>query len=500
MSGAYRQLEERFRRLTLIREAMAMLRWDMSVVMPHGSSAARGEQIAALKLLIHEMMSDPALVDLLDAAEADNDTLDDWQAANLRQMRRRWVHTTAVPADLVDALSRATNICESIWRTARPASDYDGVRPHLETVLRLSRDVAAAKADALDVPPYEALLDLYEPGATTARLDALFADYGAFLPDFLDRVLARQAVEPEPVEPAGPFSLPRQEALCRKFAEAVGIEFSTARLDPTLHPFSGGIPEDSRITTRYDEGDFGSALMAVLHESGHAMYERGRPADWRYQPVGETPGLGMHESQSLIVEMQACRSPAFLKWAAPHIRDAFGGEGPAWTPENLRRKATRVRRSFIRVDADEVTYPAHVILRYRLERAMIEGDLGLDDLPGAWKAGMLELLGIVPPDDRQGCLQDIHWYDGAWGYFPTYTIGAMAAAQLFAKIREDIDDLDGSLVAGDFSPLMRWLREHVHRMGARYTTDELLMRATGRPFDSSAFKAHLQQRYLGDQA
>lgn len=496
MTAAYAELEHRFQRLTLIREALGMLRWDMSVVMPHGSSAARGEQIAALKLLIHEMMSDPALSDRLAEAESDRDALDAWQAANLHQMRRRWVHTTAVPADLVSALTRACNTTESIWRTARPASDYAAVQPHLEEVLRLTREVAAAKSVALGVPPYEALMDLYEPGATTAAIDAVFDDYAAFLPDFLAAVVDRQDRAPPPVQPAGPFPIERQVALCRRFAEAVGIDFSTARLDATLHPFSGGIPEDSRITTRYDEADFASSLLAVLHESGHAMYERGRPQTWRYQPVGETPGLGMHESQSLIVEMQACRSAAFLAWAAPIIRDAFGGEGPAWEAENLRRLSTRVERSFIRVDADEVTYPAHVILRYRLERAMIEGALEPGDLPEAWNEGLRQLLGIVPPDNRRGCLQDIHWYDGAWGYFPTYTIGAMAAAQLFATARTEDPEIEPALGRGDFAPLMRWLREHVHSLGARYATNEILERTTGRPLDPTAFKNHLRNRYL----
>lgn len=498
MTAAYADLERRFQRLSLIREALGMLRWDMSVVMPSGSSAARGEQIAALKLLVHEMMSDPALRDRLDEAETEADTLDEWQAANLRQMRRRWLHTTAVPAGLVEALTRACNVTESVWRTARPANDFAVVRPHLEEVLRLTRETAAAKADALGVPAYEALMDLYEPGATTTVIDAVFDDYADFLPEFLGQVIDRQDREAPPLQPAGPFPLDRQEALCRRFAEAVGIDFTTARLDATLHPFSGGIPEDSRITTRYDEGDFASALLAVLHESGHAMYERGRPTAWRYQPVGETPGLGMHESQSLIVEMQASRSTAFLSWAAPIIRDTFDGDGPAWTAENLHRLATRVERSFIRVDADEVTYPAHVILRYRLERAMVHDDLQPADLPGAWNDGMQALLDVTPPDDRHGCLQDIHWYDGAWGYFPTYTIGAMAAAQLFAAAREDDPEIEPGLAGGDFSPLMRWLRENVHSLGARFATDEILERATGRPLDPTAFKTHLRNRYLDD--
>jgi carboxypeptidase Taq len=237
-------------------------------------------------------------------------------------------------------------------------------------------------------------------------------------------------------------------------------------------------------------------MMAVLHETGHAMYERGRPAAWRYQPVGETPGLGMHESQSLIVEMQASRSREFIDWVAPIARDVLGGQGPKWSSDNLYRLSTRVSRSFIRVDADEVTYPAHVILRYRLERAMIDGDLAAKELPGAWADGLKQLLGVAPADDSKGCLQDIHWYCGMWGYFPTYTIGAMAAAQLFATAKREETGIEAGLAAGDFKPLMRWLREKVHGLGARYTTNEILEKATGRALDPSAFKTHLNTRYL----
>jgi carboxypeptidase Taq len=278
---------------------------------------------------------------------------------------------------------------------------------------------------------------------------------------------------------------------------AVGFDFEHGRLDTSLHPFCGGVPDDVRITTRYDEADFSSALMAVLHETGHALYERGLPADWRLQPVGQARGMSVHESQSLLIEMQACRGPEFIGFAAPLIREAFGGDGPAWQADNLTRHYHRVGRGLIRVDADEVTYPAHVILRYRLERAMLAGDLPLADLPAAWNEGLEALLGIRPPDDRLGCLQDIHWYDGAWGYFPTYTLGAMSAAQLYAAAQAAVPEIPEAIGRGDFAPLLGWLRENVHAKGALLSTDELLTAATGRPLDPEVFKAHLRARYLG---
>ena len=495
-STPYQELESRFRRLYALREAAGMLHWDMSAIMPEGGAEARTEQLAALDVVCHEMLTDPALTDLLAAAEAGSGALDRWQAANLREMRREWAHANALDARLVEALSRACKRCEMTWREARPASDFKAVLPALQAQLDLVREAAAAKAEALGLSPYDALLDEYEPGGRSARIDAVFGPLAAFLPDFIERVLERQGSKPDPVEPEGPFPVAHQEALGRRFMAALGFDFNHGRLDVSLHPFCGGVPDDVRITTRYDENDFFSALMGVLHETGHALYERGLPADWRLQPVGQARGMAMHESQSLLVEMQACRSAEFIGYAAPLAQEAFDGNGPAWAADNLLRLSNRVERGFIRVEADEVTYPAHVILRYRLERAMIAGELALADLPGAWNDGMEELLHVRPPDDRLGCLQDIHWYDGAWGYFPTYTLGAMTAAQLFAAAREALPAIPAAIARGDFAPLMAWLAEAVHAKGSLMSGDELLTEATGKPLDPTVFEGHLEARYL----
>jgi carboxypeptidase Taq len=277
----------------------------------------------------------------------------------------------------------------------------------------------------------------------------------------------------------------------------LGFEFDHGRLDVSLHPFCGGTPDDVRITTRYDEEDFTGSLMGVLHETGHALYERGLPAAWRYQRVGEPRGMSLHESQSLLFEMQACRSREFLAYLAPLAREAFGGGGPEWEAGNFIRLYTRVERSLIRVEADEVSYPAHVILRYRLERAMLSGELAVAELPAAWGDGMEQLLGIRPPDDRRGCLQDIHWYDGAWGYFPTYTLGAITAAQLFAAARRAEPGIPAALAKGDFAPLLAWLRTHVHAKASLLPTGELIREASGSALDPAIFERHLKERYLG---
>ncbi|GAB5468530.1 MAG: carboxypeptidase M32 [Rhodospirillales bacterium] len=498
MNRAYDWLESRFDRLGALGEAASQLHWDLSVMMPSGGAAARAEQLSALSVTTHELLIDPGVGDGLTAAEAEAADLDAWQRANLREMRRSWRHATALDGDFVAAMSKACHACEAIWRRARADSEFAAVRPALEEVVRLSQEMALRKAEAFGCSPYEALLDSYEPGIGEVEIDRLFDPLARDLPDLVAEALDRQAGQSPPLTPIGPFPVAAQAQLGRRLMALAGFDFDHGRLDVSLHPFSGGTPDDVRITTRYEEADFTSSLMGVMHETGHALYERGLPARWRRQPVGESRGMAIHESQSLLIEMQACRSPEFLAFLAPFAAAAFGRSGPAWTAENFRRLYHRVRPDFIRVDADEATYPLHVILRTRLERAILSGDLAVADLPGAWNEGLRKLLGLTPPNDRLGCLQDIHWYDGAWGYFPTYTLGAMTAAQLFAAAVAAVPEARGALARGDFAPLIGWLRGQVHAKASLLSSAELVEAASGRPLDPAIFEAHLRHRYLGE--
>jgi carboxypeptidase Taq len=486
--NSYDQLEARFARIGAIREAVGVLHWDAATNMPEGGAGARGEQLAALKVIAHEGLTDPALPDLVAGAEGQND-LDSWQRANLAEMRRALAHAASVPSDLVAALSKAAMTCEMAWRKARPAADFAAVLPTMRTLLGLVREAAAAKAAALGKTPYEALLDEYEPGGSTATIDRLFAELAAVLPGMIDRALLLQDSRPAPAPPKGPFPIAAQRTLGMKLMARLGFDFAHGRLDVSAHPFCGGTPEDVRITTRYDEADFAQALMGVLHETGHALYERGLPRAWTRQPVGDARGMSIHESQSLLIEMQVCRGREFLAFAAPLIREAFGGAGPAWETDNLYRLGTRVERSFIRVDADELTYPAHVMLRYRLERSLIAGEMDLAELPDSWRRGMRELVGI-------GCLQDIHGYDGAWGYFPTYTLGAMSAAQLFEAARGADRSIMPGIAKGEFAPLLAWLRANVHEKASSLSTERIMVEATGRALETAPYLNHLRTRYL----
>lgn len=495
--SSYTRLEKTFRRISLVNEAAAVLHWDASVMMPPGGGNSRGQQLAELATITHGMLTAPDMSEWIADALSRKADLDNWQQANLAEMNRRWIRATALPEDLISTISIANSTCEASWREARPNNDFASVLPLLQDVLSLTREAGEALSAKLGVGIYDALLGDFEPGLSCDDVDHQFAVLESFLPEFLGHVVEQQKSGPQPILPEGPFPINKQRQLGVKMMEAIGFDFDNGRLDVSLHPFCGGTTEDIRITTRYDEGDFTSALMGVLHETGHAMYDRGLPKEWQHQPVGGSLGMSIHESQSLLVEMQVCRSREFLEFAAPIIRATFGGSGPAWEVDNLHRIYTRVKPDFIRVDADEVTYPAHIILRYRLEKAMLEDRLQLSDLPGAWNDGMKSLLGIVPPTDTLGCLQDVHWYDGAWAYFPTYSLGAISAAQLFAAAKSEDTTILPQISNGNFAPLMAWLGKNVHCSGALIPADQLLKKVTGKTLDATVFKNHLLERYSG---
>ncbi|HEY8611966.1 MAG TPA: carboxypeptidase M32 [Roseomonas sp.] len=492
MKDSYARLKDRFSRIATIGEAAAMLGWDASAMMPPGGGAARGEQLAVLAGVAHGMLVAPEVAEDLAVATAEGA----WDEANLALMRRAHLRATALPPALVEATARANSACEKIWREARPRADFAAVRPWLEDVVSLQRETAAALSAATGLTPYDALMDGFQPGIGAADVEPIFAAYEAFLADALPRAEAIQASRPAPIPPQGPFPTEVQRALGRRLSEQAGLDYSHARLDESAHPFCGGTPTDVRITTRYTPDSFEQSLLGILHETGHALYERGLPEAYARQPVGEAAGMAAHESQSLIIEMQASRSDPYLSWLGPELHAAFGGDPAAYAPSNLARLWRRVERGFIRVEADEITYPAHIILRFRLERALITGELAVADLPGAWAEGLHRLLGMTPPDDARGCLQDIHWHDGAFGYFPSYTLGAMAAAQLMQAARIALPGLDEAMAQGDFGPLVNWLRVSVHGKGSLLGFQDLMTAATGKPLDASAFMEHLRGRYL----
>ena len=481
---SYEKLERRFARIADLNAASRTVRWFSLTYGPAGGETARGHQLATLGGLAHEMIVAPETADALAAAKADQP----WRAANLREMRRMHAAAAAVPSDLVEAKARAVSKAQAVWHEARPKGDFATFLPVLREVVERTREEARIKGESMCLAPYDALLDSYDPGRRSEGVTAMFAELEAFLPGTIDRVRGG----PKLPGPAAPRD--RLERVARRLMAMLGLEQHHVRLDESAHPFSTGEPEDVRITTRYS-GPPGETLMAVLHESGHALYTRGLPVDWRRQPVGRNRGMTVHESQSLSIEMQACRSRAFAVHYARLLKEEFGAES-AWDPDTLYGVLTHVEPDLIRVEADEVSYPLHIAVRYRCETALISGELEPADLPDAFDDAAESLLGIRPPGLRDGCMQDIHWAGGSFGYFPTYTLGALMAAQLAEAMRAAVPDLDREIERGNFAPLVEWLRANVHGRGCfDPTSDALLEQATGRPLDTGAFQRHIGERY-----
>ena len=384
------------------------------------------------------------------------------------------------------------------WLAARESGKFEDFAPHLEEVVHLVRDKAQLLGQSRNLSPYDALVDEFSPGLTSAEIDTVFKGMARRLPGMIRDVLARQ--EQRPVLPiVGKFSVGKQRALAVDIMKAVGFPFDRGRLDESEHPFTEGVPGDVRVTTRFDTSEPFTGLLGALHETGHAMYDVGLPPEFTDQPVGRDRGMALEESQSLLMEMMVCRSRAFVSYLRPLLEKHFGVTGPEWSEENLYALLTRVKRGAIRVDADELTYSLHIQLRYELENQLLDGKLAVRNLRDAWNAGMERLL-IKPQNDLEGVLQDVHWAVGSFGYFPSYALGSVMAAQFFEALRQSVPDVEGQIARGDFSGLMGWLRENVHRQGARVSPQELLKNATGKPLTAAAALRYLEGKYLEDQA
>jgi carboxypeptidase Taq len=415
MGTAYDELKRIWTQLHHFNHLQSIAGWDQAAMMPPKGNAARANAMAEMEGLLHRMRTDPALATLL--ASAEGESLDDFARANLHAIRREWRASNALPQALVEAQSLAAAHCEHAWRSQRPANDWVGFLENFREVLRIGREVAQRLSDATGLAPYDALMDQFEPGTTSAVVDHVFGDLQQWLPGLVQQVRERQSRETV-LQPTGPFAKAAQRAMSLDVMGLLGFDFDAGRLDESAHPFSGGVPEDTRLTTRYREDDLMQSLMGTIHETGHARYEQNLPRDWLGQPVANARSMGIHESQSLSFEMQLGRSRAFAGPLAPKLRAHFGDQA-AFEPDNLHRLMTRVKPGFIRVDADELTYPAHVILRYGIERELIDGSLNAEDIPARWDEGMQSLLGISTRGNHtNGCMQDVHWAGGAFGYFP----------------------------------------------------------------------------------
>jgi len=497
LPGAYEQLELRHARLSRFDHLGAMLDWDRLVNLPVGAGASRAAALAELESLIHGLRSDPALGDLMDRAE--QELLDPAQQANLREMRRQWCLGQALPADLIEARAHATVACELAWRQRRSADggrgDWTGYLPLWQEVVRLARIEAAYLSDALGLRPYDALMQRFEPGMTTAELERLFSNLRGWLPGLLRAARQRQAGWP--IDPDEPADVDReaQLRLHRDVMAWLGFDFERGRLDESAHPCTAGVPDDVRLTTRLSPGRVIDNLLATIHETGHALYEQHLPVRWRSQPVGRARSMAIHESQSLLFEMQLTRHPAVIAELSKRLTTHLGAH-PAWGPEALQRRLLRLSAGLIRTEADEISYPAHVMLRYEIERDLIEGRIEPRDVPALWDEKVVAYLDADPrTQPGSGPMQDVHWSEGLFGYFPCYAVGAVAAAQWMAAMRCQLP-LDDALAAGDLSPLRGWLDRSIWSQASQIGTVELIQQASGAELDARHYKMHLERRYL----
>jgi len=496
---AYDLLAQRFERRACIEDALGILHWDSETMMPKGAAHYRSEATAALQGIAHDMLLDGEVAELLTAAEQQQDVLDNWQRGNLREMRRLFVKESAVPRDLVEAKAKAVFNARMAWREANAKSDFALLQAPLAQVVALQRDIGTAIGQRSNLAAYDALLDGFDPGLHTGFIDPIFTQLRTSLPALIDQARSMQASVPVKPLPKVAFAAPAQRRLFEHLMRAIGFDFERGRLDTSRQPFCGGASDDVRITDRLDEDDVLNALTALFHECGHALYEQGRPRQFLRQPVGSARGLTLHESQALLMEMQACSTPEFVSYLAPLMRVAAGADGEAWSEQNIYRLMNKVEPSLIRMDADEMTYVLHAVIRCDLEKSMIEGDLAVADLPEAYNAAIWRSLGMKVPNDRAGCLQDIHWAAGLWGYFPSYALGAIVAAQLFEAAWLAQPQSRSALKSGNFAPLREWLQTNIYGKGSLFETGELIAAATGQPLQTQSYMAYLHRRYVGTQ-
>jgi len=448
--------------------------------------------MALLARLAHERRTDDRIGDLIAEAEAEQRSEDSPEAAQVREIRRDYEMATRLPAELVEEFAKLSSVSQHVWAEARQKSDFAAFRPHLEQLVELS----CRKADCLGIPEggerWDALADTYEPGMRASEVAAVFSPLRDRLSDLI------KALGDAPTRPSNAFNeatidIDAQAAFVREIAGAFGFDFDRGRLDRSVHPFCGGSHcNDVRLTTRFQPTEFNDALGSTMHETGHGLYEQGLPFDMVGLPLGEAISLGIHESQSRMWENQVGRSESFWRWCAPLAQQAIGAPLAELSFEDFYGGANIVRPGFIRVEADEATYNLHIMIRFELERAIIGGDLAVADIPGEWNRMYKDYLGLDVPEDRVGCLQDVHWSMGAMGYFPTYTLGNLYCAQFFDTACEQMPGLTDGFARGEFAPLLTWLRENIHGHGRRYTAGELCERVTGRPLSAEPLIDYLE--------
>jgi carboxypeptidase Taq len=485
-------LKQHLATLDDIGSAAGVLGWDLETMMPPKGMALRARQMATLSEVAHGLGTDPKLGHWLTELEAAAKSLSPNDQALLRIVRRDYDRATKLPASLVRAQSEVTGQAHPIWLEARKTNNFALFAPVLKQIVDLCRQ--EAECLGYEGSPYNALLDLYEPGLTTGQLEPLFDTLKQALVPLVKVIAASPAPLDAFLSQTG--SIDQQKAFNRVVIEAMGFDLQAGRIDTAPHPFcSGNGPGDVRLTNRYFEQDWASSIFSAMHEAGHGLYEQGSPQAWAGTPLCGGTSLGIHESQSRLWENLVGRSEGFWQHFYPILQAHHPDVLASVSVADFVRAINRVRPSLIRVEADEVTYNLHIMMRYTIEKALMEGTLAVDDVPAAWNEQSQQLLGLTPPDDGQGCLQDIHWSHGTLGYFPTYTLGNLYASQLYNRAVQVIPNLKESIAKGDLLPLREWLRQEIHAVGKTELPETICRRVTGEPLNPQYFIDHVWQKY-----
>lgn len=498
-ADAYQKLKGRFHMLSALQGGSIILELDSKTAMKPGSAKDRSEQMMAIASAGHMLISEPRISDWLDIAEEGRHNLAQGDIANLSLMRRQWVTSTALPEDLVREHRRMQVEGDNLHTAYRDKGDWKVMKPVYEGAFRISREMGDILKDKLGFAnAYEAMVDQFSPGLKLATIEREFAVLEQALPSMIEEARHRQQVV-IPAMPLGDVSIALQKKMNFSLARALGFDENKGILySGDMHPMSDGTPDDARMTTSYKKDDFFDGYYTTAHETGHSLYWQGAPVEWRYQPAGHALGMDIHESQSMVIQYHACMIPEFMDYLSQEMMQVCKRQGDrALRAENLQKLLFKVSPSLIRITADELTYPGHIVLRFNLERDLMAGKIAMNDLPDAWNEGMKKTFGLVPPHPGKGHMQDVHWPSISIGYFPAYTLGAMGAAQFFAAATKAKPEIRTEIGQGRFGTLREWLRQNVHAKGSLLTPEQLFTTATGEPLNARYYLNHLSQRYLG---
>ena len=488
----YLLLDAKLKRIQALNSISGLIGWDELVNLPEDSADQRQEQCAAMAQVCHAASVDPEIDTLLSELETRDDELDGDQRIVIRDARKSYNRSTKLPAEFVSRKARLDSESYHAWVEAKRNANFSSYAPFLQQQLDHSKEFAGYLG-AID-NPYDCFIDLHDPGMDTASISELFEELKADLVPIVSQIL--DSTIQANTEIFNGFPIAQQSDFLKQVTTALGFNYKRGRIDTSIHPFCGGNGADTRMTTRFDIDNPLDSLFSAIHETGHGMYEQGLPIDQLHNALGQAAGMGAHESQSRLWENQVCRSRAFWKHYEPELRKHFPEQLDGVSSNALYLAINSVSKNPIRVDSDEVTYNLHIVIRFEIEKRLFDGSLSISDLPQAWNALYKELLNIDPKDDAEGVLQDVHWSDASFGYFPSYCLGNMLAAQLWYAAVEELPDLENDFEKGDFSRLLQWLREKVHRHGMRYDLKALAMEATGQELSPQSLIRYLKERYL----